>query len=218
MSGNAQMKDMSLLSQKPYLTRSELELLWSKAGRNLDKAILKALKNNDLVSLKKGMYLPASRINATNQNQVEFIANSLCYPSYLSLEYILQLEKVIPESVFVMTSITTGKTISYTNALGQFQYRSLKPALFTGFVRSEYQQEYQIKRATLAKALFDWLYLQPFPRSKKDKRQILADARLNYTSITQSDLDEFSQYVAIDHSSKMTQLQHILTEEVHHAH
>ncbi len=216
MSSITQMKDTSIVSQKPYLTRPELGLLWSKTGRNLDKSILSALNKKELIALKKGMYVFANRINLNDQNHTEFIANSLCYPSYLSLEYILQLEKVIPESIFVMTSITVGKTISYTNALGSFQYRSIKPTLFIGFARTDYLQDYQIKRATLAKALFDWLYLQPFPRSLRGKLRVLRDARLNYTSITHSDLEELKKYIKTSQSFKMTQLLQILEEEINH--
>lgn len=89
------------------------------------------LKNSELIQLKRGLYVTkvyvANLIN--KQVYLEFIANNLKRPSYLSGEYILQKYGMLTESVFALTSITRKKTRIYNNNFAVFIYSNIKEIL-----------------------------------------------------------------------------------------
>lgn len=205
-------ENIKLLENKPYLTKTELSFLLDKKGKNLDKKILQLTKNNYLVSLKNGFYVTKTYITRAPINIGEYISNILCYPSYLSLEYVLQKEGVLPELVMVYTAITNKITKRFDNALGQFSYRSIQKDLFTGYQEIEFWQGYKIKVATKAKALFDFLYLKSFKNAPFV--EIINDLRLNYEVISNNDLDEFEKYVKIISSPKMIRILKILRSKI----
>ena len=64
-----------------------------------------------------------------------FAANKIYSPSYISMESALAFYNLIPEGVFMTTSISTRNTASYNTPLGDFSYNHVKPSLFlvTGF-------------------------------------------------------------------------------------
>ncbi len=110
-----------------------------------------------LIPLKRGIYV-LSREWMRVQPSVLFIANFLRAPSYVSLEYAMAFHGFIPEKATVLTSVTTRKTQTYRNALGVFEYRSVKRDLFWGFaVREDLEQDFFI--AEPEKALLDFFHL-----------------------------------------------------------
>jgi len=88
------------------------------------------------------------------------IANRIHGPSYVSLEIALSLYGLIPESVYTITSVTSGQTLTLETPLGAFSYRHLKPELLFGYSLREYKgQTYKIAEAE--KAVLDYFYLNP---------------------------------------------------------
>lgn len=84
------------------------------------------------------------------------MANRLQTPSCISLETALRHYNFIPESVFSLTSITTGKPGEWQTAVGHFSYRSVQPRLFFG-----YRQEAGFLISDPEKTLLDLLYFNP---------------------------------------------------------
>ena len=124
-------------------TLSNLLMLWVRKGR--------------LLRLRRGLYaLPEDR---ANQPMSAEVASSLLYfPSYLSLESALSRYELIPERVTEWTSVTTRKTMRFTNKLGRFSYSHVAPKRFFGFDRLEHEKEI-FHMAWPEKALLDWIYL-----------------------------------------------------------
>lgn len=201
MSRNYEIKNQNLIETKPYLTKKELELLLEIQGKNLDKKISLLQRDGYLLPLKKGLY--TTKIY-TLENHIEllneFFANIIYYPSYLSLEYVLAQENLIPESIYSYTSISLKTTRNFSNRLGNFNYRKIKTSLFTGFVQKDYAGKYKIKVASRAKALFDYLYL----RSWRSYANDLYGLRINWDNISQDDMNEFLSYVDLAKSKKMS--------------
>lgn len=212
MSSNSQTDNTFLLENKPYLTKQEVALLLQKKGKNLDKKILQLLKSGYLLSLKKGLYTTNAYIKNQSPQAREYLANVVYYPSYLSLEYVLQKEGLIPEAVYTYTSITLKPTQTFTNTIGTFMYRTIKQQLFTGYQSTLYTGQYQIKIATKAKALFDVLYLKPLPSTVAGKKRELIDLRINWSTVTQEDMMEFNKYVKLSQSPKMEQTATIIAK------
>ena len=118
-------------------------------------------------------------------------ANRIYSPSYISLHTALSHYGIIPEATIQITSITTLKTRSFSNAFGQYTYKSVKPALFFGFVLKALPDGRTYRLATPEKALVDLLYLYP----EYDTVQELKNLRLDdYYMQTTFDRHLLSKY------------------------
>ena len=195
------------LESLPFFTKSQARLLIGKTGRNLDAKLAQLKKVGYLVPLKKNLHVSDPYYQQTNRLFYgEYLAGILRSPSYLSLEYILAKESLIPEGVVNFTSITLKSSRAYGNAIGTFLYRNLKSDLFTGYIENSWEDKI-IRRATLAKALFDWLYLQKLPHPRSD---LASDLRVNWDRFSPSDIKEFAGYVKLSSSSKMSRILKII--------
>jgi len=196
ISGIDNQKELELL---PYFNKDAVSVLIGKNGRNLDKKIARLTKIGFLETLKKGLYVSSAYVErASKEPYAEFVANLLRTPSYISSEYVLAKEGLIPESVFSITSITTKTSRTYSNFLGSFSYKSIKPELFGGYQESFWQDKI-IYIASKAKALFDYFYL----KKMLDIEREIYDSRINWDNFIQDDLDEFEKYVTSTSGRKM---------------
>jgi hypothetical protein len=163
-----------------------------------------------IILLKRGIYM-TRRFFETHRADADFapsISAVLLPISYVSLEYILQRGGVLTEATYPVTAVTVKNTRTIQNPVGTFVYRHIKPALYVGFQLESY---YGIifHTASLAKALFDYLYLRPLPRQMRKRDLDLAeDLRLNLGDFSLEMIDEFEGYVGLSASEKM---EYILT-------
>ena len=88
-----------------------------------------------------------------------FAANKIYSPSYVSMESTLAYYNLIPEGVFLTTSISTRNTASYNTPVGDFSYNHVKPLLFFGY-RLLLNNSVAIKIAEPEKVILDYLYLK----------------------------------------------------------
>lgn len=88
------------------------------------------------------------------------IANRIYSPSYISLESALSYHGLIPEGVYLITSVSTRKTNSFKTPLAIFGYRKIKSSLFFGYV-IEVHDNRVFKIASPEKAILDLFYLKP---------------------------------------------------------
>jgi len=109
-------------------------------------------KKGALRRLKKGLYTLRDKM----PDEFE-IANKLYLPSYISLEYALSFYKVIPETVYAVTSITTKPTREFTASGIVYQYNKIKKELFFGYEPVKRDNKV-ILIATPEKAFTDYLY------------------------------------------------------------
>ncbi|MFH1712734.1 MAG: hypothetical protein ABH896_00910, partial [Candidatus Jacksonbacteria bacterium] len=84
-------------------------------------------ESGKFLRLKRGIYTTVSYIEKIkNRGQIEtfmdFLANFLYTPSYLSLETVLYRHNILTDVPFHLTSITKNKTIVFGNKLGNFFY------------------------------------------------------------------------------------------------
>lgn len=110
-----------------------------------------------LMKLKKGVYILNEADRIINPGRV-FIANQLYWPSYVSLEYAFGVYGLIPERVADITSVTTKKTVSFTNELGTFTYQHIQPVAYRGIQESKDDTGLNSFIAEPEKAVVDWLY------------------------------------------------------------
>jgi len=115
-----------------------------------------------------------------------YLANKLYEPSYVSLEFALSFHRVIPETVYEITSITTKPTRQF-NALGKvFSYHRIKKEAFTGYAVYR-QRDISALIADPEKAFVDLTYLRMRRKrellSRFDKKRIDPARALRYAKL-----------------------------------
>lgn len=95
------------------------------------------------------------------------MANTIYSPSYISLEMALSYYHLIPEGVFLITSVTTRQTYNFRSDFAGFHYRKVRTNLFWGYKLIDYKN-WKVKFAEPEKALLDFFYLKPHLNSEDD--------------------------------------------------
>lgn len=147
----------SLIKLKPIFSVKDLEL----AGfRVFPYQLSKWVKDGYIKRLGAGLYLFSEA-----EISLEFIANNLRQPSYISLEYALYYYNFTVDISFHITSVTTKGTKNIVVGENTFFYHHIKTAVFDGFVKKQVSEKENIGSgfyiATPEKALVDLFYLKP---------------------------------------------------------
>jgi predicted transcriptional regulator of viral defense system len=186
----------------PFKDRNYLKIIVSRYS-----------KKGEIIRLKKGLYVSKKYIdNLKDESSYgEFLANVLCKPSYLSLEYVLSEHNLIAELPRSFTSVSLSKKTSFSNAVGRFVYHKIKKDLFSGF-KVVKKNGFIILKASKAKALFDFLYFRKNILINKD---LIGELRINKENLSSGDWKEFEKYVKIEGSNKIREIFNNLKEWKH---
>lgn len=212
-------KNLESLDRMPYFTIEAVKQLMednSPGEGSVQTAIYRWTKAGDFVRLKKGVYM-TRRFYEAHRRDEEFasMVSAILIPqSYLSLEYVLQRHSILTDVTYSITAVTLKQTRVFENKLGTFSYRNIKPTLYCGFTFSEYSG-IPIAEATLAKALFDYLYLRTLPNYSANEGDNLAEQlRLNLDDLDAKDQLAFADFVGQSQSKKMERVLKNLKETV----
>ncbi|MBW2573316.1 MAG: hypothetical protein JRE61_13525 [Deltaproteobacteria bacterium] len=126
-------------------------------------------KKKYIKKIVKGYYL-FSDIDM-NEGMLLAIANKIYKPSYISFETAMSHYRLIPESIYMITSASTKRTSLFETPMARFSYRTIKPALFFGYSLLSSS----IKMAFMEKAILDYFYINPALRTEDD----FASLRIN---------------------------------------
>ncbi len=164
------------------------------------------LKQKKIISLKKGLYVLADKYRQAENKDgyLEYIANQMIQPSYLSVEYVLAKYQILTEAVNAITSMTQKTSRGIINDIGSFRYYSLSPRLFCGY-KIKYYQGAPIAEAEKSKAFFDFLYLR-FLSQRPINAEAVEDLRLNWENISASDFKKAEKYLKFTRSRRMVEL------------
>ncbi len=187
-------KDIVVLKKDKQAVRNQLK-------RWQDKKLI--------IKLKRGIYILNENDRRINPNK-QFIANQLYAPSYVSLEYALNFYGLIPERVFVITSVTTKKTGNFVNELGTFTYQHIKPSVFTGFktIKDGYGLTSFI--AEPEKAVVDFLYLG-LHRIKAPDIGIF-EASYRFQNVESLSLKRITELASLFGNAKLAQIARLFCE------
>lgn len=143
--------------------------------------ITKLLKNNEILRVKKGLYIKSDY----NFELLPILANLIYGPSYLSKEWALFYYRMIPEHVFELTSITSGKKKEFDTAVGRFTYQAVNQSYYPAdIVRKSYDNYGSFLVASKEKCLCDLIY---------SKRLITIDDIAEFLKHSRIDADEFGK-------------------------
>ena len=126
-------------------------------------------KKKYIKKIVKGYYL-FSDIDM-NEGMLLAIANKIYKPSYISFETAMSHFRLIPESIYMITSASTKRTSLFETPMARFSYRTIKPALFFGYSLLSGG----IKMAFMEKAILDYFYINPDLQTEDD----FASLRIN---------------------------------------
>lgn len=126
------MKRRLKLLETPYIDAQTL-LQFLSEYKKPREAILRMVKNEELIRLKNGLYLISEKIKDGNTTLIPFeqIANFLYGPSYVSREWALSFYGMIPERVHTVTSMALGRNKEYHTPVGDFSYLTLPPRCYS---------------------------------------------------------------------------------------
>ena len=136
-----------------------------------------------------------------SESDVNYMANKLYEPSYLSMEYALNYYSLIPETVFWRTSVTSRKTKKMLGFLGNFSYQKIKSRLFFGYKLAKINNT-TFKIADPEKALLDFLYLRKDIKTEEDFYELRLNREVYKETISQK---KIRNYLAIFDSKKLSE-------------
>jgi predicted transcriptional regulator of viral defense system len=138
-----------------------------------------------LKKIKRGYY--CFREGEHGEKFLQFAANKIYSPSYISFESALSFYNLIPEGVFTITSATTRNTASYATPLGNFRYKHIKPPLFWGYKLMQ-EKDFVLKIAEPEKALLDFFYIKKLNNLEEVKEmrfnEIVAKEIVSFDKLT----------------------------------
>lgn len=122
------------------------------------------------------------------------LGNKIYSPSYVSLQSAFQFYRIIPESVFKVTSITTKETRKFNTVKGEFLYSSVKKENYFGYGLIKYQ-DFEYKMAYLEKALIDFFYLFPQYSTIGDVKELRFNLENLRENLNMQRLDKYLEMI-----------------------
>ncbi|MBU1864751.1 MAG: hypothetical protein KKH94_13930 [Candidatus Omnitrophica bacterium] len=185
------------LRELPYFTKNTVRQLcepYSIQNATVDAYISRSLKNKDIISLKKGLYISTDFYNNSKRDisYLFYLANVIRQPSYISSWTALQYYNMATEIIHTITSITPKITRNYKTKIGTFSYQNIKEDLFTDF--SLIESKFSFFIASPSKALFDLLYFKTnqFRGVKyEDIDLLIEELRIDTNEMDKGELEKF---------------------------
>ena len=212
---------LSKFSSFPYFT---IEGFRQAAGIGIDeepysrKVLNRWAKSGDVLRLKNGVYM-SREFYYQHKQDLRFTAcvSAIIKPqSYVSLETILQRNGVLTEATYPITAVTVKHTRVFENSIGTFTYRSIKPVLFLGFTTFPYYG-IAIAEASLAKALFDYLYFRTLSAAVRSNGfDLVEELRLNLSDLVEEERAAFSDLARKSGVRKMIEIDDYFRRTIWH--
>ena len=151
----------TLISQdypRACLTYTELALLLGGTQHSIYSKVKRLLADGKLISLRRGLYCLTPAFGYFDQPHPFELAQYIYAPSYISLESALAFYKLIPEAVYVTTSVCIKRAKEFQTPLGTFSYLTLPRENFYTEVILHKENNYQFFIAKPWKAITDYIY------------------------------------------------------------
>ena len=152
--------------------------------------IVRWTKNGLLLRLRQGFYtFPEYKVKP---DFALYFANRIYRPSYVSLQTALAFYGIIPEAVVQITSVTSLKTMSFSNDFGDYEYKSVKAELLFGYDLKPIADGRTLQIAKPEKALLDLLYLFPFYNSEREMEDLRLDEYFLQNNLDRKLFEEYT--------------------------
>jgi predicted transcriptional regulator of viral defense system len=196
---------LALLEDIPVF-ESSLLLAGNVRPENIRLQLARWSSTGKIIQLRRGLYAVAEPYRKIRPHPF-MIANLMQHASYVSLQSALAFHGLIPETVQVMLSITSGRPRRWETPLGVFEFRHVRRELLCGYRMTGLERSRpapQALVATPAKALLDLVYLQP----GGDLPTYLQELRLQ--NLDRLDLEELRLQAGGFNSPKLRRAVHVI--------
>ena len=170
--------------------------------------ISRDIKNKRIYPLVKGIYETDANIHGSR------LAQFIYGPSYLSFDYVLYAQGLIPEAVyntFTCATFNKRRVKTYTNHFGTFVYRDVPEGVFYLGVSVFIDGEYSFQMATAEKALCDKLYtLAPAKSIQGLKALLFDDLRIDKDAFDQLKKEDLLKMAPLYKASNLSLLTKLL--------
>lgn len=169
-------------------------------------------RNKDIIRLRRDLYVCSEKISGKVLS-LELIANRLLNPSYVSMSTALRYYGLIPESVYLIQSVTIKESREYETPVGRFVFTHIKRDAFNIGISNIEENGYSFLIASPEKALCDLIANTPSLQLRYRKDALLyleRDIRLDMDTFFRFNPDIFRQYIAVG-GKKATSVNTILT-------
>ena len=143
---------------RPYLTDIELATLLDGTPDSRYGKVKRLLAQGKMVHIRKGLYCLTNTIGYLKKPHPYELAQYIYGPSYISMESALSFHKLIPETVYTITSVTNKRAKEFKTPLGIFSYLHLPIKNFYTGVKLIKESGSQFFIATPWKAICDYIF------------------------------------------------------------
>lgn len=130
-----------------------------------------------------------------DENALFEIANRIYSPSYISFEMAFSYYRLIPESVYRITSASTRRTYRFKTQIAEFSYKTIKPQLLFGYNLVKYDNKY-FKIASIEKAILDYFYINSDVKKESDFASLRINKEMLFEQINEEKLYKFLEKFA----------------------
>ena len=192
------------------ITTQQLKERYSDYSNPIAK-INRDVKNGKLFPLVKGIY-------ETDPNAfAPYLAQFIYGPSYISFDYVLHYQGLIPEAIYHTVTCATynkKKIKTYTNKFGTFIYRDVPSSVFSLGVIAINDGEYSYQVATPEKALCDKLYTISPVRTINDLEKLLfEDLRIDEDKFNELNKQDILKLAPLYRSTNLNLLEKLIKGE-----
>jgi len=124
---------------------------------NVRGKIHRLLASGEIIRIKKGIYT-FSESHRRHPLNLPLVANWIYGPSYVSGDYALAYYGLIPETVYTVTSVTTGRSRAFSTPFGYFSYSSRLGKVYSVGIALEENTTGSFLIASPEKALYDKVF------------------------------------------------------------
>lgn len=172
------------------------------------------LTNGDIIRVKKGLYIFGESWRK-GPYSIELLANLIYGPSYISGEYALAHYGLIPERVYIVTCVTTGKKKAFNTPVGNFTYQHLNSERYQpGIILKGIDAKRSCLFASKEKALADVMHFTPLIESEEAMSDhLLENMRMDAALLKKIDSREMKK-IAESYGSKNVDLLNAVLEKM----
>jgi hypothetical protein len=180
-----------------------LEMDELKNYANPKAKLTRLLKDGSLIPLRRGLYAD------TKATSPRVIATALYGPSYISFQYALAVQGLIPERVTTVTCASYGKNKNkvFRTPLGTYYYYYLPAEVYPLGVNQEVEDDASYLIASREKALCDLVYKTPSVVTFKGMESLLLeDWRIEKDDLLALDVDFIEKIAPLYHRRSLNAL------------
>jgi len=142
-----------------YFTSQDTATLFPESEDKRYGLVKRAIAGGEIIHIRRGLYCLAPKYQKKKIN-LYALAQHIYGPSYVSLESALSRHGWIPEAVYTLTSVSSGKSKEFKTPLGAFSYSRVPQKVFyTGVERLADENGNIFLMASPMKALADYVYV-----------------------------------------------------------